>query len=129
MLSCLTDFWAIHIGFGEMTQLCLNNKTFDVWNHVIENGQCKKNCKTTEYHSDVVYDGSIHNYFEIGTIGFGYRFVTPETTTIYNEYLIYDQTHMIGSIGGTLVMFIGFSFMKIFSSVINIVKRFFSLSL
>ena len=107
---------------SEDERKCLNSKAFDLWNYIIENSICKKNCKSTEYHSDIVYDGSIHNYFENGTIGFGYRFETPETTTVYNEYLIYDTPHMIGLIGGTLGMFIGFSFMKIFSSIINCLK-------
>ena len=33
--------------------------------------------------------------------------------TLYEEYLIYDDIHLIGSIGGTLGMCIGFSFIGI----------------
>ena len=110
---------------SEDERKCLNGKSFDLLGYIFENGLCEKHCKSTEYHSDIVYDGTIDNYFENGTVGFGYRFATPETVTVYNEYLIYDTTNMIGSIGGTLGMFIGFSFMKIMSSMINILKRFF----
>ena len=44
-----------------------------------------------------------------------YKFEPPEITTIYEEYFICDITSMIGSVGGTLGMCIGFSF----STLIN----------
>ena len=48
-----------------------------------------------------------------------YRFAYPQVSTIYQEYLIYDGIGMIGSVGGTLGMFIGFSFSNAISSILN----------
>ena len=39
-----------------------------------------------------------------------YKFSTPELTTEYKENLVFDTVNMIGSVGGTLGMCIGFSF-------------------
>ena len=43
-------------------------------------------------------------------ISFSYNFDSPQRMRIYDEYLIYDGFAMIGAIGGTLGLFIGFSF-------------------
>ena len=51
-----------------------------------------------------------------------YKFSTPELTTEYKEHLVFDTVNMIGSIGGTLGMCIGFSFSGIISTVLEYVK-------
>ena len=38
------------------------------------------------------------------------RFLAPPRIIVYEEYLDYDLVAMIGAIGGTLSLFIGFSF-------------------
>ena len=48
-----------------------------------------------------------------------YEFSVPEKVTVYNEYLIYDDKRVIGSVGGTLGMFIGFSFSNFVSFFIK----------
>ena len=48
-----------------------------------------------------------------------YQFAYPQVLTIYQEYLIYDGIGMIGSVGGSLGMFIGFSFSNAISSILN----------
>ena len=45
------------------------------------------------------------------------------STTVYEEYLIYDAISMIGSVGGTLGMCIGFSFTGIISFLMNILQH------
>ena len=52
-----------------------------------------------------------------------YQFVRPEYVEVHEEYVIYDAIGMIGSVGGTLGMFIGFSFTNIISSIINYLKH------
>ena len=42
---------------------------------------------------------------------------------MYEEYLIYDAISMVGSVGGTLGMCIGFSFTGIISFLINILQQ------
>ena len=41
---------------------------------------------------------------------FSYKFDNPETTDVFSEYIIVDTMTMIGSIGGTLGLYVGFSF-------------------
>ena len=52
-----------------------------------------------------------------------YKFAVPEYVTTNEEYLIYDVIGMIGSVGGTLGMFIGFSFVNLFSNCIKHVQN------
>ena len=56
------------------------------------------------------------------TFGFMYHFF-DNSTTVYEEYLIYDAISMIGSVGGTLGMCIGFSFTGMISSLMNILRH------
>ena len=56
------------------------------------------------------------------TIKFSYSFSLPRTIIVYDEYLILDTIAMIGSIGGTLGLFIGFSFSNAFSYILSIIK-------
>ena len=49
------------------------------------------------------------------------RFGPPLTSTLYEEYLIHDLFGTIGSVGGTLGIFIGFSF----SGVLGLITSFF----
>ena len=43
---------------------------------------------------------------------------------VKQEYLIVDTITMIGSVGGTLGLFIGFSFLTCMSSIIETLKSF-----
>ena len=42
---------------------------------------------------------------------------------MYEEYWVYDMTSMIGSVGGTLGMCIGFSFTGVLSSFLRILQQ------
>ena len=55
-------------------------------------------------------------------MGFFWRF---ESTNIqvYREYLIYDEIGMIGSIGGLLGLFLGFSFLNVISYFIGKIQK------
>ena len=55
----------------------------------------------------------MHRFF------FGYNFAQPATITTHGEYLIYDAIGVIGSVGGTLGMFIGFSCNNAMSYITN----------
>ena len=52
-----------------------------------------------------------------------YRFAKEEMD-IKQEYLIYDTITMIGSVGGTLGLFIGFSIFTCISSIIEKMEHF-----
>ena len=53
----------------------------------------------------------------------GIRFEISNFTTSYEEYLIYDGISMIGSVGGTLGMCVGFSFTGMISFLINFLQN------
>ena len=54
---------------------------------------------------------------------FEYKFLPPQLKTVYKEYLIFDMVGVIGSVGGTLGMCIGFSFSGIISTIFGIVLK------
>ena len=86
--------------------------------------KCPKPCSILEYSGKLDYwepkndAGNPNNTFILYL-----RFQYPEVTRVYEEYLIYDFHGMLGSIGGTLGMFVGFSFSGIFESFINLFKK------
>ena len=59
---------------------------------------------------------------EKGSIKIGYNFAQPEMTIKYKERLVFDMTGMVGSVGGTLGMCIGFSFSGITSTLLGFMK-------
>ena len=48
---------------------------------------------------------------------------TAPTVIVSEEYLIYDSVGMIGSVGGSLGLFLGFSFLGLLSDLIDFVQR------
>ena len=73
-----------------------------------------KTCKILQYSGEVEFDMDLSHMdpplHGSHVVYLGYSFAPPRTVTIHEEYLIYDTIGLIGSIGGTLGMFIGFSF-------------------
>ena len=86
--------------------------------------KCPKPCSILEYSGKLDYwepkndHGNPNNTFIINL-----RFQYPEVTKVYEEYLIYDFNGMLGSIGGTLGLFVGFSFSSAIELFINLLKR------
>ena len=81
---------------------------------------CPKHCINIEYSgkvSAVLYADNIsYQSWEL-------EFPTDEIE-VYEEYLMYDMTGLIGSIGGTLGLFLGFSFRDVLSIVIEFFRHF-----
>ena len=50
---------------------------------------------------------------------FRMTFQKPPRVTVKEEYLIYDLLTMIGAVGGTLGIFIGFSFHDLFQGILS----------
>ena len=53
-----------------------------------------------------------------------YKFTFPELVTVFEEYLIYDSINMIGAVGGTLSLCIGFSFTNIIKHLLELLQKF-----
>ena len=78
----------------------------------------KRPCHILEYVGKKISEGSREN----GQIKIGYNFAQPEMTIEYHEHLVFDMAGMVGSIGGTLGMCIGFSFTGITSAIIEVIR-------
>ena len=103
----------------------LNHKEFvalswEVLKEIQENTKCPKLCSTLGYYGEITSEPNIWN----STFSFGYGFASSNTLREYKEYYIYDVISMIGSVGGTLGMCVGFSFTGVISCLFNrIYKR------
>ena len=71
-----------------------------------ESRQCQESCEILKYSGKKVSDGT---YYSGSNVELAILF-TSANLIEYEEYLIYDWIGMIGSIGGSLGLFIGFSF-------------------
>ena len=79
-------------------------------------GQCKSNCKIIQYSGKQTFQE------KSDTIALRYTYLAPALTIVHKEYLIYDTVGMIGSIGGTLGIFIGFSFSNTISNFVYYIQ-------
>ena len=83
--------------------------------------KCSKACTTFEYSGTIVTHPEVFNNSR--STGLGFWFNGENEMAVSEEYLIYEITGVIGSIGGTLGLFIGFSFLDISKKIINIFKK------
>ena len=100
--------------------LCENDEIYHNISSLAFGNKClTKLCTTLEYSGDETYNEKlrVNNI----TVAFGY-FFSSNSTTVYEEYLIYDVISAIGSVGGTLGMCIGFSFTGLISYIIHLIQ-------
>ena len=90
----------------------------------IIDSKCKQSCTILQYSALEVGSGpkralvESHDLYE-----FRYEFGNADNKMkAFHEYLIYDSMGMIGSVGGTFGMFIGFSMTGVISSMIEFFK-------
>ena len=77
----------------------------------------KRPCNILEYQGYKTFEEELNAK---KTVKLEYSFA-PQTS-VQQEYLIFDVTGMIGSVGGTLGMCIGFSFSGITTMILNFTK-------
>ena len=70
---------------------------------------CPKHCSKVRYTGKVALETMMEN---ITYQSWSYEFPTDEID-VHEEYLMFDAAGLVGSIGGTLGLFIGFSFRDI----------------
>ena len=97
---------------------CADMVTVDIFRETTTK-HCPKLCHIVQYSGKLgmVYNRGQGPY----DYSFRYRFAPPHTEKIFEEYLIYDIVNMVGSVGGNLGMWIGFSFTGIFSKLIKMI--------
>ena len=101
------------------------NCASNMLNEVLPDGsfinQCKKPCVITQYLETYEWNG---NYYSPDDYKFAFYYILSKNETIvYEEYLIHDLISMIGSVGGTLGMFIGFSFINVVNVIIFQIRK------
>ena len=83
--------------------------------------KCLKSCIMQEYKGNIDYEelrSEPSNVFHLV-----FRFAPPYKVKVTEEYVIYDIIEFVASVGGTLGIFIGFSFYDMIVRIINLIKR------
>lgn len=108
---------------------CFESHLIDIMAFIAANGPCPKACTRTKFNGIVSYEGQITHIKQIEDYStLIYAIEAPASVTVHEEYLIYDLLGLVGSVGGTLGMFIGFSFINLISYTLAVIKKLFTKS-
>ena len=89
------------------SQLCITEEMKMINDQDEGRSKCKKSCSIKEYTGENYLRYNLQKTAnEMDEYYFKYRLHDVNSTKIYDEYLIYDGIGMVGSVGGTLGMFI-----------------------
>ena len=77
---------------------------FEYLQNVSASGICPRSCRINAYSGKITYTEVVKDRFAIA-----YYYLPPATKEVAEEYLIYDIIGVIGAVGGTLGLCIGFS--------------------
>ena len=83
--------------------------------------KCLKSCTMQEYEGNIDYEElrpEPSNVFHLAL-----RFAPPYKVKVTEEYVIYDIIEFVASVGGTLGIFIGFSFYDVVAKVIHLIQK------
>ena len=80
-------------------------------------------CTKLEYHTEAIRLPNSNSLRKPNSTVFRVTLESPYETSVSQEYLIYDTISVISAIGGTLGLFIGFSFREITKDVISFFMR------
>ena len=89
----------------------------------IYGAHCPKPCSIVQYTGRIDFWDDAESNLDDLKFKFYLRFSPPLISTVYQEYIIYDMVGMIGSVGGTLGIFIGFSCSSLLSFITGILKK------
>ena len=130
--KCMPNIFS-NLGINFSTPFCQNDtKNEDcalkigdkIMKHKIES-KCQKSCSTLGYNGEVVMKMINPSRLNSSNAYFLVCILTNQDhmSNVYEEYLIYDAIGMIGSVGGTLGMFIGFSMTGTISWIFGYFKK------
>ena len=98
---------------------CAHRVVNMVLENIYQSGTCTKLCTISHYSGRDIDQGiPTSDDFQ-----YWYSIAHPFTASITEEYLIYDTIAVISSVGGTLGMFIGFSFTGIIAYIIILMQK------
>ena len=98
---------------------CAYNAIIDYWYEIKISHGYKKPCTVLEYQGEKTYEWNIEGS---NRAVLEYQFAPPMMTNVQQEYLIFDLVGMIGSVGGTLGMCIGFSFSGVTTFILDFIQ-------
>ena len=85
--------------------------------------ECQRSCKQTDFYAKVSGTNAIPKFWPEGMdneVCFGFA---TTIVKVDEEYLIYGFADMVGSVGGSLGLFLGFSFLDQLSSLLAMIQR------
>ena len=96
---------------------CSKNIIQNLLNDIMaDQDECPNSCSTYEYSGRTTYENE--DQYDNKKALLEYRFSSPAFMKVHQEYLVFDTLGMISAVGGTLGLFIGFSFSKIMSFIL-----------
>ena len=96
---------------------CHLEHAYDVMQNITTNYECPQSCEITQYVGTIIWNDKLSWNSNVSLVQ--YKYVTPLFLSVYEEYIICDLINLIGSVGGTLGLFIGFSFNNILAWLIE----------
>ena len=96
---------------------CHLEHTYDVMQNITTNYECPQSCEITQYVGTIIWNDKLSWNSNVSLVQ--YKYVTPLFLSVYEEYIICDLINLVGSVGGTLGLFIGFSFNNILAWLIE----------
>ena len=90
---------------------------------VKKNSNCLPNCNQIDYNLEYEYQEDLDDPNAKRNITFAYK-ISNLKMKVEEEYLVHDFVGMLGSIGGTLGLFIGFSFLGLITNLLTYVQAF-----
>ena len=97
---------------------CADRVWGDIFNNMIQkNDLCHPACTMTRYDSKIIreeYTTLPNDFFQLI-----YDFGNPLYMKVFEEYVIMDEISLVGNVGGTMGMFIGFSFSGVVALIIS----------
>ena len=88
--------------------------------------KCPKWCSGTQHVGFKIVTDEKGNYYEDGQVLMDLYLVAKSTTVkIHSEYRVYDEIGLVASIGGSLGLFVGFSFYDLICQIIDKAKDYY----
>ena len=107
--------------FSEQEDDCNWSIVRDLIKNIITMDKRLKTCKTINYSGKIITEKNDH---VSNKLGIQYKFAFPLRAKVYHEFLITDTIDLVGSVGGMLGLFIGFSFVNVVTCMMGYIGTF-----
>ena len=112
-------------GWGDGQNKTIRNAAYNViiknYGNFIKKIGHKRPCRVIEYSGQTTSDNYMKSLGD-KTFSMKFQFGSPGMTLHYTERYVFDVVGFVGSVGGTLGMCIGFSFIGLTSTILDFIK-------